>query len=276
VGEYAAMGLLLLSLFALSRPPHPLGRKRIGFAVVLVVAGVPLLACLLYAQSRGAWLAAALMVPIALYACLRDVHRQWHRPAAIALGMALLAVIAALAVGYALVAHRLAGGEAIAAALAHGELEDLPSSSVTIRVQLAELGWHAWQTHPLWGIGLRSIHPLIVASGIHIGGYVPPHLHDAYLQAVVGLGVMGACLLLAAFALLVRDLVLARRAGIVGNVLYWALLGCLGIMLIVNLFDYLTWRFDYLRAPLELLLGCCFALSLRLRRGDSSMTTTPR
>ena len=276
VGEYAAMGLLLLSLFALSRPPHPLGRKRIGFAVVLVVAGVPLLACLLYAQSRGAWLAAALMVPIALYACLRDVHRQWHRPAAIALGMALLAVIAALAVGYALVAHRLAGGEAIAAALAHGELEDLPSSSVTIRVQLAELGWHAWQTHPLWGIGLRSIHPLIVASGIHIGGYVPPHLHDAYLQAVVGLGVMGACLLLAAFALLVRDLVLVRRAGIVGNVLYWALLGCLGIMLIVNLFDYLTWRFDYLRAPLELLLGCCFALSLRLRRGDSSMTTTPR
>jgi O-antigen ligase len=276
VGEYAAMGLLLLSLYALSRPPHPLDCKRIGFAVVLVVAGVPLLACLLYAQSRGAWLAAALMVPIAVYACLRDVHQQWHRPAALALGTALLAVLAALAVGYALVAHRLAGGEAIAAALAHGELEDLPSSSVTIRVQLAGLGWHAWQTHPFWGIGLRSIHPLIVASGIHIGGYVPPHLHDAYLQTVVGLGVMGAGLLLAAFALLVRDLVLARRAGIVGNVLYWALLGCLGIMLIVNLFDYLTWRFDYLRAPLELLLGCCFALSLRRRRGDSSMTTTPQ
>lgn len=276
VGEYAAMGLLLLSLYALSRPPRPRGRAKIGFAMMLVAAGVPLLACLLYAQSRGAWLAAALVVPLALYACLRDAHREWHRPAAIALVVALLAAIAALGAGYALVANRLAGSEAIAAALANGGLADLPSSSVTVRVQLAELGWHAWLAHPFWGIGLRSIHPLIVASDIHIGSYVPPHLHDAYLQTVVGLGVVGAGLLLAPFAMLVREPWLARRAENTGHALYWALLGCLGILLIVNLFDYLTWRFDYLRAPLELLLGCCFALSLRRRRGGSPETTTPR
>ena len=272
VGEYAAMGLLLLSLCALSRSPRLGARAKIGFATMLVVAGVPLLACLLYAQSRGAWLAAAVVVPLALFACLRDVQRHWRRPAAIALVVAILAVVAALGFGYALVAHRLAGGEAIAAALANGELSDLPSSSVTVRVELAALGWHAWLAHPLWGIGLRSIHPLIVASGIHIGSYVPPHLHDAYLQAAVGLGVVGAGLLLATFTLLVRELWLARRAGIASNVLYWALLGCLGIVLIVNLFDYLTWRFDYLRAPLELLLGCCFALSLRSRRADAVTT----
>jgi O-antigen ligase len=275
VGEYATMGLLLLSLCALSRRPHRDRRARVGFAVALVLAGVPLLACLLYAQSRGAWLAAALMVPLALYACLRDVDRERHRPVLIALGVALLAVLTALFAGDALVAHRLAGGEAIAEALAHGDLADLPSSSVTVRVQLAALGWHAWLAHPMWGIGLRNIHPLIAASGIHIGGYVPPHLHDAYLQTVVGLGVVGAALLLAAFVLLVRELWLARRAGITGNALYWALLGCLGIVLIVNLFDYLTWRFDYLRAPLELLLGCCFALSLR-RRQEEPATATPQ
>lgn len=273
VGEYAAMGLLLLSLFALARPLRLGGRGRAGFAMVLMLAGVPLLACLLYAQSRGAWLAAALVVPLALFACLRNVRHHWHRPTAITLGVAILAVIAALAVGYALVAQRLAGGEAIAAALAHGELSDLPSSSVTVRVQLAALGWHAWETHPLWGIGLRSIQPLIAASGIHIGSYVPPHLHDAYLQATVGLGAVGAGLLLATFALLVRELWLARRAGTCGHVLYWALLGCLGIVLIVNVFDYLTWRFDYLRAPLELLLGCCFALSLRRRDAGRQANT---
>ena len=276
VGEYAAMGLLLLSLYMLSRPPRPRGRARAGFAIMLVLAGVPLLACLLYAQSRGAWLAAAAVVPLASFACLRDVHRKWRRPAVIVLGLALLAVIAALVAGYALVAHRLAGSEAIAAALANGELADLPSSSVTVRVQLAALGWHAWLTHPLWGIGLRSIQPMIAASGIHMGSYVPPHLHDGYLQAVVGLGLVGAGLLLATFAMLVREPWLARRAGNAGCVLYWALLGCLGIMLIVNLFDYLTWRFDYLRAPLELLLGCCFALWLRRRRDGAVTTTTPR
>jgi len=145
-----------------------------------------------------------------------------------------------------------------------------------VRVQLAALGWHAWLTHPLWGIGLRSIQPMIAASGIHMGSYVPPHLHDGYLQAVVGLGLVGAGLLLATFAMLVREPWLARRAGNAGCVLYWALLGCLGIMLIVNLFDYLTWRFDYLRAPLELLLGCCFALWLRRRRDGAVTTATPR
>jgi O-antigen ligase len=135
-------------------------------------------------------------------------------------------------------------------------------------VQLAELGWHAWQTHPLWGIGLRNIQPLIDASGIHMDNYAPPHLHDAYLQTLVGMGIIGAALLLAAFTMLMRELWLARRAGIAGSVLYWALLGALGIVLIANISDYLTWRFVYLRAPLELLLGCCFALSLRRRRHE--------
>lgn len=271
VGEYAAMGLLLLSLFALSRMPRRRG-ATIAWAAILIPVGVLLLACLLYAQSRAAWLAAALVVPLATFACLRDVHRHWHRPAVIALGVATLAVIAALGVGYTLVVHRLAGGETIAAALAHGELAGLPSSSVTLRMQLGALGWHAWTSHPLLGIGLRSIRPLIDASGIHMGSYVPPHLHNAYLQILLGLGVIGAGLLLAAFMLLVHELWLARRAGDAGSALFWALLGCLAIALIVNISDYLTWRFDYLRAPLELLLGCCFALSLRRRRPAQATT----
>lgn len=267
VGEYAAMGLLLLSLFALSWMPRR-GGAAITCAAILVPAGALLLACLLYAQSRAAWLAMVLVVPIASFACLREVHHHRRRAVAIALGVAILGVIAALGVGYSLVAHRLAGGEAIAVAMAHGHLAELPSSSVTLRVQLVALGWHAWQAHPVLGIGLRSIQPMIDASGIRMGSYVPPHLHDAYLQTLVGLGIIGAGLLLAAFALLVHELLLARHAGNVGSALFWALLGCLGIVLIVNLFDYLTWRFDYLRAPLELLLGCCFALSLRRRRPD--------
>lgn len=272
VGEYAAMGLLLLALFALAWLPGRRGHAAAGRAAILVPAGMLLLACLLYAQSRAAWLAAAVVVPLVAFGYLREGHRHWRRPAVIALGLALLAMIAALGIGYTLVAHRLSGGEAIAAELARGDLADLPSSSVTLRVQLAALGWHAWQAHPLGGIGLRNIGPLIDASGIHMGSYVPPHLHNAYLQALAGLGVIGAGLLLAAFALLVRELWLAHRAGKVGSALFWGLLGALGIVLVVNVFDYLTWRFDYLRAPLELLLGCCFALSLSRRR--SSLETS--
>lgn len=266
VGEYAAIGLLLLPLYVLSRPALPT-RGRAAIAAALALAGVLLLACLLYAQSRAAWLAAAL-IPLVVVAHLRDAHVRWRRPAVFAMGVAVLAVAAVLCVGYTLVAQRFSGGEAIATALARGDLATLPHTSATVRVQLAALGLHAWQEHPLLGSGLRSIGPMIVASGIHIADYVPPHLHNAYLQATVGLGGMGAALLLAAFGLLLRELWLARRAGEVGSALYWALLGSLGIVLVVNAFDFLLWRFDYLRAPLELLLGCCFALSLRRRGSD--------
>ncbi|MGH8155043.1 MAG: O-antigen ligase family protein [Rhodanobacteraceae bacterium] len=280
VGEYAAMGLLLLSLYALSRPPGRHGIGSNGFAVVLALTGVLLLACLLYAQSRAAWLAAGL-VPLAAFACLRDGRHHWRRPATIALGVAIVALVAALGVGYALVAHRLAGGATIAAAVAHGDLAGLPSGSVTMRMRLYALGWHAWRAHPLMGIGLRSIEPMIAASGIHDGTYVPPHLHNAYLQAIVGLGSIGAALLLAAFAMLVREVWRARRSGIASGALCWAVLGCLGIALVANCFDYLSWHNDYMRAPLELLLGCCFALSVRRRRashdaGDRARVPLPR
>jgi O-antigen ligase len=263
VGEYAAIGLLLLSVYATSRVP----RGRVAILAVLAVTGLLLLACLLYAQSRAAWFAAAVLIPAVAVAHARDVSGHWRRPAALAIGIAALIVAVALAIGYNLVSRRLAGGEAIVEALASGDLTALPATSAAVRVQLALLGLRAWYEHPLLGIGLHAIAPMIAASGIHIGNYVPPHLHSAYLEAVVGLGGAGAALLLAPFCLLMRELWLARRAAVVGGALYWSLLGSLGIMLMVNLSDCLLWRVDFARAPLELLLGACFALSLRRRGG---------
>jgi O-antigen ligase len=267
VGEYAAIGLLLLSTYALSQAV----RGRMVVLAGLVVAGLLLLACLLYAQSRAAWLAAVVLIPAAAIAHAREVGGHWRRTVAIVIGVTAIVVAVALGAGYGFVSHRLAGGQAIVEALAHGDPATLPQTSATVRVQLALLGLHLWYGHPLLGIGLHDIAPTIAASGIHIGAYVPPHLHNAYLQAAVGLGSIGAALLLATFGVLIRGLWLARRAGVAGSALYWALLGSLGIVLVVNLSDCLMWRFDYVRAPLELLLGACLALSLR-RRGTRVAT----
>ncbi|HET9818157.1 MAG TPA: O-antigen ligase family protein [Rhodanobacteraceae bacterium] len=264
VGEYAAIGLLLLSMYAMSQAV----RGRVVVLAGLVVAGLLLLACLLYAQSRAAWLAAAVLIPATAIAHARDASGHWRRPVVIVIGITAIVVAVALGAGYGLVSHRLAGGQAIVEALANGDPATLPQTSATVRVQLALLGLHLWNEHPLLGIGLHDINPTIAASGIHIGDYVPPHLHNAYLQAAVGLGSVGAALLLATFGLLIRGLWLARRVGAAGSALYWSLLGSLGIVLVVNFSDCLLWRFDYVRAPLELLLGACLALSLR-RRGTS-------
>lgn len=256
VGEYAAMGLLLLSLYTLSRP----SRGGILVTGLLGLAGALLLACLLYAQSRAAWLA-ALLVPLAVIMQLRDARGRWRGVVVVAVAVA----VAVLVIGYTIVVQRVAGGEAIARALVEGDFSTLPSSSVTVRVQLVALGLHTWLAHPLLGIGLRNIEPLIAASGIHIADYVPPHLHNGYLQTAVGLGGVGVALLLATFVLLVRDVWRARRAAEIGSALYLGLLGSLGIILVVNLSDCLFWHLEFLRAPLELLLGCCFAISLRHR-----------
>lgn len=271
VGEFAAMALLLVAVCAVSARSR---RRATATAVrvVLLLAGVLLLACLLYAQSRAAWLAAVL-VPLAACACLRHGRPGWRRSALVALGVTALAVVVALGTGYSLIAERLAGSDAIVDAMTHGALDELPASSVTMRMDLYSLAWRAWLAHPWFGIGLRGIQPLIAASGIHAANYVPPHLHSAYLEAMVGLGAVGAALILATFVLLVRDVWAVRRVGGAGATLCWALLGCLGIVLVVNVSDFLSWHNDYMRAPLELLLGCCFALSLRRRRAarDGSM-----
>lgn len=269
VGEYAALGLLLLSLYTLSRS----SRGGILVTGLLGLAGALLLACLLYAQSRAAWLA-ALLVPLAVSMQLRDTRGRWRGAAVVAVAVA----VAVLVVGYAIVAQRMAGGGAIARALVEGDFSTLPSSSVTVRVQLVALGLHTWWAHPLLGIGLRNIEPLIAASGIHIADYVPPHLHNGYLQAAVGLGGVGVTLLLATLVLLVRDVWRARRAAEIGGALYLGLLGSLGIILVVNLSDCLFWHLEFLRAPLELLLGCCFAISLRHRaaRRQANTSGVPR
>ncbi|MCE5232763.1 MAG: O-antigen ligase family protein [Mizugakiibacter sp.] len=260
VGEFAAIGLLLV-LYALAAPAP---RRRGVFAVALAATGALLLACLLYAQSRAAWLAVMLMLPIAFFH-LRDGARVSTRRMAAAFALAALAVAGTLYSGHALIVQRFAGGEAIARAVAQRDLAALPHTSAAVRVQLVALGLRAWWAHPVLGNGLQSIAPMIAASGIHIGGYVPPHLHNTYLQAAVGLGGAGAALLAVTFGVLLRELRRARRAGLVDSALYRALLGSLGIVLVVNAFDFLLWRFNHLRAPLELVLGCCFALSLRLR-----------
>lgn len=273
IGEYAAMGLLLLSLYALARPPH----GGVLVTGLLGLAGALLLACLLYAQSRAAWLA-ALLVPLAVIMYLRDARRRWRGVAVVA----AIVVVVMLVAGSAIVAQRVAGGQAIASALLDGDWSKLPSSSVTVRVQLVTLAWHTWLAHPVLGIGLRNIEPLIAASGIHIAAYVPPHLHNGYLQAAVGLGSVGVVLLLATFMLLVRDVWRARRAGEIGSALYLGLCGSLGIILVANLTDCLFWHLDFVRAPLELLLGCCFAISLRHRavkcRADAqaNLSSVPR
>jgi hypothetical protein len=107
---------------------------------------------------------------------------------------------------------------------------------------------------------------LIAASGLDMGGQRHGHLHSAYIDALVGMGAVGAGLLALLLILLIRELVAAWRNRIVSDAMFWAVTGCIGIVLIANGFDSLMWRYDYSRAPLEVLFGSCLAYGLIRRR----------
>ena len=148
--------------------------------------------------------------------------------------------------------------------------EEVAVKAVNIRLQLYELGVAKWRERPWLGWGMRSTHELIADANLDSGGVSHVHLHNAYLDALVGIGLVGAGLLGLVFVLLMRELVLAWRSGVITTATLWVFAGCFGIVLVANAFDSLLWRFEYSRAPLEILFGCCIAYGLIRRRNSAA------
>lgn len=164
-----------------------------------------------------------------------------------------------------------AGSTAPAAeSVASATQEDVAVKAVNIRLQLYELGVEKWRERPWLGWGMRSTQALIAEANLDTGGVSHVHLHNAYLDALVGIGLIGAGLLGVVFVLLMRELVLAWRSGGITTATLWVFAGCFGIVLVANAFDSLLWRFEYSRAPLEILFGCCIAYGLIRRRNSAT------
>jgi O-antigen ligase len=276
-------------------------RRHGVLMLICVLAYIGSFCALLFSQSRGAWLALAATLPAVLlgfwYTRRRSGDRAVPWPPLLAVAAVSLLL---LIVGRDIVAQRFAGVERLlpdvvatdarpapaaaperppaepgasaprgvehAAEKATPPAGDANNKAVSVRMQLYDLGVKRWREHPWLGWGLRSMPALIARSGMDLGGDHYTHLHSAYLDALVGMGMVGAGLLGLLFILLLRELVLARRCGAVSNTTFWMLAGCVGIVLIANGFDSLLWRYDYARAPLEIVFGSCLAYGLVRRR----------
>ena len=274
-GAFAALVLLIAlhGAWLCCRGPQevPLRGLRGDGWVLLSLAA---LLVLLFAQSRGAWLAAAVGTVLLVTmgrapaaAATRPVPAGWRR---LLPGFAVLLLVPVL--GWYLarpaVLQRFDGGTVAALTVLQGGPVSAAAPSVGLRLELWRFALDEIARRPLFGWGLASIHPQLVAHGIEWQGYVPPHLHDTPLQVAMGMGLLGLLLVAAAFLLPLRDVWRAwRRASRRRGVL--ALILALGaVLLVVNLFDYLSWSNGYMRGPLEIVLGCAVAVSLRMRRGE--------
>lgn len=238
--------------------------RVVGYAACFVFFVI----CLVLSGSRGAWLATIMATPFVVFFYLR--HRRGagagraHKPGwhAISLGVVLAIVVATGAYRMA-ATGRLQGFVQIAGDFLSGHVANIPMSSVGIRLHLLDYGLHLFARHPLLGQGLAAIAGLIQETDIRAGSFVPAHMHDAYLQALVGFGAIGSGLMIWGAVVLIRGARANFRRDAGRPLEYWVLAAMGTVAAVANLFDSLAWRLVEARIPLELLLGCAFALSLR-------------
>ena len=297
-GQLAAVGGWLALCLSMAWWARRGERGRGAALAVGLLAYVGCFCLLLFSQSRGAWLAFAAVVPLVVLGLLWHLHRTRNGLGAIlpVLAAAALSVLLLFAARD-LITLRFAGSETVVSeaqqAASAGTVSSAPASTapdasagaaaaanvaaaqqtqinnkaVSVRMALYKLGMEKWQERPLLGWGLRTTPSLIAESRRDMAGQHHLHFHNTYLDALVGLGVVGTGLLIIAFVLLLREALLAWRRGLVPVAGFWALIGSVGIVLIANNFDSLLWRFEYGRAPLEFLFGVCLAWGLIRRRG---------
>ncbi len=231
------------------------------------------LAILLFAQSRGAWIAAAVGVFV-LWVMGRESSREARvAPRRQRRGWLMLALMTLLVTAYAVrpsVMHRMDSGGTSALRVLTGSPISAAAPSVGLRIELWRFAIERIAAHPFRGCGLASIQPMLAHSGIQWQGYVPPHLHNTPLQVAVGLGLPGLTLVASAFLLPLYDTLRAWQRQQATRPELSLLLALAMIFLTVNLFDYLAWSNGYMRAPLELVLGCVIATSLRWRRDQEA------
>jgi O-antigen ligase len=271
-GAFAALILLIGMRSAwLSRRDGPAAPTTDLHGDAWALLTLAALLVLLFSQSRGAWLAAAIGATL-LFTLGRIPRRvphprRWHRW----LGVGVMAVALVAYMARPAVLQRFDGGGAAALRVLDGGAVTAAAPSVGLRLELWRFGLHMVAQRPLFGSGLASIQPAIAAHGIAWQGYVPPHLHDTPLQVAAGMGLLGLLLLGAAFLLPLRDLLRAWRRDTDARPQLALLLALCVVLLTINLFDYLAWSNGYMRGPLEIVLGCTMAVSLRWRGGESPL-----
>jgi O-antigen ligase len=217
-GSWMTFGLQMLLLVSLAAGIGITARGcgwRVG-SLVAALAGTLGLAA---SFTRSAWL--GLAAAVALILGLR-------RPRALVL-LALAAVVA-----YAVLPGDL--GDRLRSAF------DPTHPANRERTMMWEAGASAFRAHPLTGVGLLDLRPVLDPYRSPLALERPTHLHDSYLQVAVTTGILGLIAFLALCVALVRSACvgppgLRRATGLAAGVRLGVTAGAVGF-LIAALFDH--------------------------------------
>lgn len=230
---------------------------------------------LLTSLSRGAWLAAVLVISIAVFSRFASSVKT----ARISFGKMIPVALLALAVAGGLavlnlekIESRLRAENEEAAVLLQGKHEQLPHTSLGFRFHVQLLGLDKWLERPFFGWGTGSTEYLIAHSGsaqlLHPssrGGVEwMDHLHNTYLEILLRFGIFGALLLTMGALLLMSAVFRAYRTGAMSRDYFLFVLGSFGLVAIWSLFDFRALHADW-RAYWVLLAGIAYTFDLHRR-----------
>lgn len=227
-------------------PESPSGNwsRRIRFLLWLLSLLVFLEAMVLH-QTRAAWLAAALVLPLALIARYRDWLRN-HAFKSLSgfavLVMCLLIVGALIAKNSGTILGRLHAEPEAVQTLMKGDLEKTHSVSIGARLDLWRIGLKRWSERPWFGWGPGTTE-LLIRQANQANLNIHPHLHNLYLETLVRFGAIGGLLFASLGVLLLKGLWKATRQGEIPWDYACFLLAGWGFVAIFMFFDFQFFKF---------------------------------
>ena len=294
-------GIALIGLFVLRARWWSASVRGIGaWGVVLwLVAAAMLLQGFVLTLSRGAWIALACTVVVAVWMGRRGYliarsdeiaavslgersgersgerlgdgpgvsaaqGRMTHlRPALPWLGGLLLMGLMALNAGT--IIDRLGAETDAASAILSGDTDVSAQSSFGQRWHAQRFGLSLWLERPVFGWGPGSSHALIASSGepaLGVGGdEVMDHLHNTYLELLVQLGLIGLAIWVGLFVSLFLSIGKAWRARLLSADLARFLTLAIVYLSVWDLFDFHALHQDW-RGAWALLAGSALSVGL--------------
>jgi O-antigen ligase len=234
--------------------------SSLSVKAIITVLFLVFTAVFVLSQTRAAWFAALLVLPVVFVLMLRNdggVQKKWVARFEI---VALAVLVLGVSLGAGTIAKRLGDEQTSMMLLFSGDLHSLPVSSVSYRVWLWQDALQRIAEHPMLGWGAGSA-PLLIRE-VGVPG-VLGHYHNLYLQLAVELGLVGVGLFALWLVLLVKAATAAWREGRMGFDSLLFLGALLAIFLIVSFFQL---RHDDERGQYLLILGGALALTFRLCR----------
>jgi O-antigen ligase len=237
-GLMCSIGLLGILIFY----REILGLDQTGFGTWRAYARLALWLCLLLvliqgivsSQGRGIWVALAITLVLCapLFILLLMRERLRYGPVKVIVGTAMILVIGAGLVmsQWEVIESRFEDEQGAIAAMFNEREDDVPLTSLGVRVHLWEWGVEKWRERPWLGWGARSTHYLLEHSDLspRLKTVTGVHVHNTYLELLITTGIIGVMILVAAAYCLVRGIVSLRsQRSLIGKIGLFSFAGLL-------------------------------------------------